>query len=181
MPDLEESYLAVRLQPFLTNVRKRLTRSPKIYFLDTGLVCHLLGINSATTRSAGGSCMVARRRWIWAGSGSRPGASWRVAGMPRERTMVSNRAVSLQIICNAPHARAASPDLAAILTVVPAQVGPDAKKAQQDLLSRRKGTRPGPGRLRMVCGGHPGSWFSLRAAQGFVGIAAVQVVRRQKR
>jgi len=42
---LEASYIAVRLQPFLTNVRKRLTRSPKIYFLDTGLVCHLLGIH----------------------------------------------------------------------------------------------------------------------------------------
>jgi uncharacterized protein len=42
---LEASYLAVRLPPFLTNVRKRLTRSPKIYFLDTGLVCHLLGIH----------------------------------------------------------------------------------------------------------------------------------------
>ncbi len=44
---LEASYLAVRLQPFLTNVRKRLTRSPKVYFFDTGLVCHLLGITSA--------------------------------------------------------------------------------------------------------------------------------------
>ncbi len=41
---LETSYLAVRIPPFHTNLRKRLTKSPKFYFHDTGLVCHLLGI-----------------------------------------------------------------------------------------------------------------------------------------
>lgn len=44
---LEVSYLAVRLQPFRTNIRKRLVKAPKLYFLDTGLVCHLLGIQSS--------------------------------------------------------------------------------------------------------------------------------------
>ncbi|SYZ34523.1 Uncharacterised protein [Propionibacterium australiense] len=29
------------LQPFWSNVDKRLTKTPKIYFMDTGLVCHL--------------------------------------------------------------------------------------------------------------------------------------------
>jgi len=43
---LEVSYLAIRLQPFRTNIRKRLVKAPKLYFLDTGLVCHLLGIQS---------------------------------------------------------------------------------------------------------------------------------------
>ncbi len=43
---LEASYIATRVQPFHTNLRKRLTRSPKFYFLDTGLVCHLLGIRA---------------------------------------------------------------------------------------------------------------------------------------
>ena len=43
---LEASYVATRVQPFHTNLRKRMTRSPKFYFLDTGLVCHLLGIHT---------------------------------------------------------------------------------------------------------------------------------------
>lgn len=43
---LESSYLAFTLQPYFANERKRLTKSPKIYFYDTGLLCHLLGIGS---------------------------------------------------------------------------------------------------------------------------------------
>lgn len=43
---LESSYLAFTLQPYYANERKRLTKSPKIYFYDTGLLCHLLGIDS---------------------------------------------------------------------------------------------------------------------------------------
>lgn len=43
---LEASYLVVRLQPFFENTTKRLVKSPKIYFTDTGLVCYLLGIGS---------------------------------------------------------------------------------------------------------------------------------------
>lgn len=41
---LESSYIIFRLQPYYTNVRKRLTKTPKLYFHDTGLLCHLLGI-----------------------------------------------------------------------------------------------------------------------------------------
>lgn len=43
---LEASYLVVRLQPFFENTTKRLVKTPKIYFTDTGLVCYLLGIGS---------------------------------------------------------------------------------------------------------------------------------------
>lgn len=43
---LEASYLIIRLQPFFENTSKRLVKSPKIYFTDTGLVAYLLGINS---------------------------------------------------------------------------------------------------------------------------------------
>ena len=46
MSILESSYLAFTLQPYYANERKRLTKSPKIYFYDTGLLCHLLGIDS---------------------------------------------------------------------------------------------------------------------------------------
>lgn len=44
---LEASYVAFRLQPFYRNINKRLVKTPKIYFYDVGLVCYLLGIQSA--------------------------------------------------------------------------------------------------------------------------------------
>jgi predicted AAA+ superfamily ATPase len=43
---LEASYLIFRLQPYYRNYGKRLTKTPKIYFTDTGLACRLLGINA---------------------------------------------------------------------------------------------------------------------------------------
>ena len=43
---LEASYVVYRLLPWSDNSRKRLTKSPKIYFCDTGLACHLLGIET---------------------------------------------------------------------------------------------------------------------------------------
>ncbi len=43
---LEASFIAYRLPPFFNNIGKRLIKSPKIYFYDTGLLCYLLGINS---------------------------------------------------------------------------------------------------------------------------------------
>jgi predicted AAA+ superfamily ATPase len=43
---LETSGLILRLSPFFENVGKRLIKAPKIYWLDSGLVCHLLGIRS---------------------------------------------------------------------------------------------------------------------------------------
>ena len=43
---LESSYVLFRLQPYHANLRKRLTKTPKIYFYDTGLLCHLLGIRT---------------------------------------------------------------------------------------------------------------------------------------
>lgn len=41
---LETSFIIYRLKPFYNNYNKRLVKSPKIYFTDTGLVCSLLGI-----------------------------------------------------------------------------------------------------------------------------------------
>lgn len=43
---LETSYVLFRLPPFFRNIGKRLIKSPKIYFHDTGLVCFLLGIEN---------------------------------------------------------------------------------------------------------------------------------------
>lgn len=43
---LKTSYLLFELPPFYANINKRLTKSSKVYFYDTGLLCHLLGINN---------------------------------------------------------------------------------------------------------------------------------------
>ncbi|MFP4671827.1 MAG: ATP-binding protein [Desulfohalobiaceae bacterium] len=45
---LEASFIVFRLSPHHANFRKRLVKSPKIYFYDTGLMCRLLGIYDAS-------------------------------------------------------------------------------------------------------------------------------------
>jgi len=42
---LQASYILQLLPSYHRNFRKRVIKTPKIYFQDTGLVCHLLGIN----------------------------------------------------------------------------------------------------------------------------------------
>ncbi len=44
---LESSYLVYKLPPHFENFSKRLVKSPKYYFYDTGLLCWLLGIRQA--------------------------------------------------------------------------------------------------------------------------------------
>lgn len=46
---LESSYITFQLQPYYRNFSKRVVKTPKIYFYDAGLLCHLLGIRNATT------------------------------------------------------------------------------------------------------------------------------------
>lgn len=46
MSILESSYIAFHLMPFYTNARKQVVKTPKLYFYDTGLLCHLLGIRT---------------------------------------------------------------------------------------------------------------------------------------
>jgi hypothetical protein len=41
---LEAGFIVFRLRPFLPNLRKRLIKTPKLYFFDSGLLCFLLGI-----------------------------------------------------------------------------------------------------------------------------------------
>jgi len=41
---LESSYILYRLQPYHRNFNKRLVKSPKLFFYDTGVACSLLGI-----------------------------------------------------------------------------------------------------------------------------------------
>ncbi|RMH74938.1 MAG: ATP-binding protein [Calditrichaeota bacterium] len=44
---LEASFVIFLLPPYYKNFNKRIIKSPKLYFYDTGLVCSLLGIQSA--------------------------------------------------------------------------------------------------------------------------------------
>jgi len=44
---LEASHIIYLLHPYYKNIGKRLIKSPKIYFLDTGLVCHLTGLRDS--------------------------------------------------------------------------------------------------------------------------------------
>jgi predicted AAA+ superfamily ATPase len=41
---LEATFILFRLQPYFANIGKRLVKTPKLHFYDTGLVCWLLGI-----------------------------------------------------------------------------------------------------------------------------------------
>ena len=43
---LESSYILYRLQPYHRNLNKRLVKSSKLYFYDTGVACSLLGIRA---------------------------------------------------------------------------------------------------------------------------------------
>lgn len=42
---LETSFIVKLLRPYYKNFNKRLIKSPKLYFLDSGLLCYLLGIH----------------------------------------------------------------------------------------------------------------------------------------
>ncbi len=48
---LEASYIVLLLQPYHRNFGKRLSKSPKLYFRDSGLLCHLLGIEQPSELS----------------------------------------------------------------------------------------------------------------------------------
>jgi predicted AAA+ superfamily ATPase len=48
---LQSSYLIFLLQPYEKNYNKRIVKTPKLYFYDTGLLCSLLGIHQADTIS----------------------------------------------------------------------------------------------------------------------------------
>lgn len=43
---LEACRIVYLLQPYYRNLGKRITKSPKVYFMDTGLVCYLTGVKT---------------------------------------------------------------------------------------------------------------------------------------
>lgn len=48
---LEDSYVVFKLQPYFSNISKRIVKSPKVYFVEPGLVSYLLGIETARQAS----------------------------------------------------------------------------------------------------------------------------------
>ena len=48
---LEDSFVVFRLQPYYSNISKRIVKSPKIYFVEPGLAAYLLGIETARQAS----------------------------------------------------------------------------------------------------------------------------------
>lgn len=50
---LEATFQVVLLRPYFANIGKRLVKTPKVYFTDTGLVCYLTGLRDARHAAAG--------------------------------------------------------------------------------------------------------------------------------
>lgn len=46
---LEQSYIITLMEPFYENLKLRIRKSPKLYFLDTGLAAYLMGFRSKET------------------------------------------------------------------------------------------------------------------------------------
>ena len=60
---LENSYILYQLQPWYNNLNKRIIKSPKIYFYDTGLLCYLLNIKSVTALKKHHACGAIFENW----------------------------------------------------------------------------------------------------------------------
>jgi predicted AAA+ superfamily ATPase len=50
---LEASFQVIVLRPYFANVGKRLVKTPKVYFSDTGTLCHLAGLKDPEHAAAG--------------------------------------------------------------------------------------------------------------------------------
>lgn len=61
---LETSYIAMRLPPYHVNFGKRLVKTPKLYFLDSGLLAWLLGIRDAASLEAHAARGAVFETWV---------------------------------------------------------------------------------------------------------------------
>lgn len=50
---LEATHQIMILRPYFANIKKRLVKSPKVYFTDTGTLCHLTGIRNVEHATSG--------------------------------------------------------------------------------------------------------------------------------
>lgn len=61
---LQSSGLVYLLEPWFTNVTKRIIKTPKLYFLDTGLAAYLTEWSSPATLEAGAMAGAALETWV---------------------------------------------------------------------------------------------------------------------
>jgi uncharacterized protein len=61
---LESSYIIYTLQPWYNNLNKRIIKSPKLYFYDTGLLCYLLNITSQAALTRHNSYGAIFENWL---------------------------------------------------------------------------------------------------------------------
>jgi len=50
---LEATYQVIILRPYFANVGKRLVKTPKLYFTDVGILCHLSGLKDSQHAASG--------------------------------------------------------------------------------------------------------------------------------
>ncbi len=50
---LEATYQVMVLRPYYANLNKRLVKTPKVYFLDVGMLCYLTGLRDPEHAAAG--------------------------------------------------------------------------------------------------------------------------------
>ncbi len=50
---MEATYQIIILRPYFANIGKRLVKAPKVYFTDTGILCHLVGLRDPAHAAAG--------------------------------------------------------------------------------------------------------------------------------
>lgn len=50
---LEATYQVIVVQPYFSNVGKRLVKTPKVYFADTGTLCYIAGLKDAQHAASG--------------------------------------------------------------------------------------------------------------------------------
>ncbi len=63
---LERSGLIKLLEPYYNNITKRIIKTPKLYFLDTGLCSYLTGWDSPKTLEAGALSGAILETWVYA-------------------------------------------------------------------------------------------------------------------
>lgn len=61
---LENSYIIFLLQPWYNNMSKRIVKSPKLYFYDTALLCHLLQIKTVTALKSNNRYGAIFENWV---------------------------------------------------------------------------------------------------------------------
>lgn len=61
---LEATFIAFRLPPYFRNIGKRLVKTPKLHFYDTGLVCWLLGIRDSSQLRLHPLCGAIFETWV---------------------------------------------------------------------------------------------------------------------